>query len=247
MDETKAFQRFNSRYMYLQRHSQVMAVALTKTFNLLRKSKDNGKSICNNLKVKSEKYDKLNEPASEYARIINYSRRESTEYCFVELYNMFTSYMKDILKEMYMLKPKSITEKSHKQITFSKLSEFESIDEITDYMIDEIFRDFENERSTPKLVKKIIGHTKISIPQNISNEAMMYLTMRHLIIHNNSKVDQEYFEKYHNILFISNGGPVPADYENFQKALFAIKTYIATIDKGLIDKGFVKAREKKCN
>lgn len=243
MSESISFQRFNSRYIYLQKHSQIVAVSLNKTFNELKKSKDNQKTISENLKVDLKKYDMLGEPASEYARIVNYSKRESNEYCFVELYNMFASYMKDILKEMYILKPKSITNKSHKEVSFTKLSEFHSIDEVVNYMIDEIFRDFENERSTPKLVKKIIGHTGISIPNAVTNEAMMYLLMRHLIIHNNSKVDQDYYDKYHKELSITKGGAVPTTYDNLQKALNSVRTYLQMIDEELINKGFINSRE----
>ncbi len=247
MSESVSFQRFNSRYMYLQKHSQVMAVSLNRTYNMLSRNKDNGKTISDTLQVNAETYNKLNEPVSEYARIVNYSKRESNKYCFVELYNMFASYMKDILKEMYLLKPKSIIGNSHKEISFIKLSEFTSIDEIVDYMIDEIFRDFENERSTPKLVKRITGHTKISVPPAITDEAMMYLLMRHLIIHNNSKVDHDYYNKYHNVLPITVGGAVPATYINLQKALISVKTYLRTIDEELIRGGFINDRKPPNN
>ena len=243
MTESVSFQRFNSRYIALQKHSQIMAVSLNKTFNSLKQNRESGKTISKTLKVDAIRYDKLNEPVSQYARIVNYSKRESNEYCFIELYNMFSSYMKDILKEMYQIKPKSITNKSNKTISFAKLSEFSSKEEIVDYMIDEIFRDFENERSTPKLVKRIIGHTKISIPDKIKDEAMMYLLMRHLIIHNNSKVDQYYYDKYHNTLpNIKKGEAVPTTYNNLQKALTSVKTYLQTIDEELIKKGFIIAR-----
>jgi len=241
--ESKAFQRFNSRFHYLQRHSQVMDISLSKAFNLLKKEKDNGKTLCENLRVSSTKYDKLSEPASEYARIINYSKKECADSCFVELYNMFASYMKDILKEMYLLRPKSITSKSKKTVTFTKLSEFDSIDEVVNYMIDEIFRDFENERSTPKLVKRIVGHTKISIPTHLSENAMMYLEMRHLIIHNNSIIDKEYYDKYSSKISITRNGRVPTDYVNFQAALNSLYQYIACIDRELIDKNMINPRE----
>lgn len=191
---------------------------------------------------RSGQYPCLDVPSTEYARIINYSRSENRDYCFVELYNLFAYYMKDILKEMYQLRPKSITEKSNKTISYSKLTEFSSIDALVDYMIDDIFRELEGLRSTPKLVKHIVGHTKIKIPQNQSDEAMMYLSIRHLIIHNNSKVDTEFYNKYQNKLSISINGKVPTDYSIFQTALSAVYTYLKTIDTELITKNFIKAR-----
>lgn len=247
MSESVSFQRFNSRYLYLQKHSQVMAVSLNRIYNILRRNRTNNKTISETLKVDSQVYTKLNEPVSEYARIINYSRRECNEYCFVELYNIFASYMKDILKEMYLIKPKSIVSNSHKEISFIKLSEFNSIDEMVDYMIDQIFRDFESERSTPKLVRRIIGHTKINIPKPIADEAMMYLLMRHLIIHNNSKVDQDYYNKYHNNLSVMVGHTIPATYENLQNAFSSVKKYLQIIDEELIKGGFLNERNSISN
>ena len=70
----------------------------------------------------------------------------------------------------------------------------------------------------------------------------MYLNIRHLIIHNNSKVDKEFFDKYKNKLQISLNGKVPTDYQSFQKALQVIYDYIKTIDQQLILKHFINAR-----
>ena len=97
-------------------------------------------------------------------------------------------------------------------------------------------------RSTQKLVKLIVGHTKILIRQALSDEALMYLNIRHLIIHNNSKVDKDFYDKYRNRLSITPNGKVPTDYQTFQAALNAIHKYVRTIDEQLIAKNFITAR-----
>lgn len=240
--ESISFQRFSGRYHALQQHSQVVDASLIRMINKLKPNRNNGKTITNTLRISSEKYPELNIPCTEYARVINYSRRENSDYCFLELYNLFAYYMKDILKEMYQLRPKSITEKSNKELTYSKLTEFSSIDELVDYMIDDIFKELESLRSTQKLVKRIVGHTKIQIPQALSDEALMYLNIRHLIIHNDSKVDKDFYDKYKNKLSIALNGKVPTDYQTFQAALQAIHDYVKTIDQQLITKNFINAR-----
>lgn len=240
--ESISFQRFSGRYHALQQHSQVVDASLIRMINKLKPNRNNGKTITNTLRISSEKYPELNIPCTEYARVINYSRRENSDYCFLELYNLFAYYMKDILKEMYQLRPKSITEKSNKELTYSKLTEFASIDELVDYMIDDIFKELESLRSTQKLVKRIVGHTKIQIPQALSDEALMYLNIRHLIIHNDSKVDKDFYDKYKNKLSIALNGKVPTDYQTFQAALQAIHDYVKTIDQQLITKNFINAR-----
>ena len=52
-----------------------------------------------------------------------------------------------------------------------------------------VFRALESERSTPKLLKKFIKTAKLNIPTNIQQDALTYLEIRHLIIHNNSQAD----------------------------------------------------------
>lgn len=240
--ESISFQRFSGRYNSLQQHSQIICVSLNKLYNRLQPNRNNGKTITETLRLSADKYPKLNIPSTEYARVINFSKSENSDYCFLELYNLFSYYMRDILKEMYQLRPKSITEKCNKTLTYSKLTEFSSIDELVDYMIDDIFKDLESVRSTSKLVKRIFSHTKIQIPQALSDEALMYLNIRHLIIHNNSKVDKEFFDKYKNKLQISLNGKVQTDYQSFQKALQVIYDYIKTIDQQLILKHFINAR-----
>ncbi|MBN1777100.1 MAG: hypothetical protein JW811_03175 [Clostridiales bacterium] len=241
-NESKAFQKFASRFSYLQQHSQVIDVSLNKLFNYLRYRRTNGRKLFENLRVSSEKYPKLNIPSTEYARIINFSKKEKSDYCFLELYNIFSYYMKDILKEMYILKPKSIADKSNKTINYIKLTEFTSIDELVDYMIDKIFRDLEGIHGTKDLVKRIIRHTRICIPQEQANDALMYLEIRHLIIHNDSKVDEKFHYNYKHKLDINLGGKVPTDFETFQAALQAVFNYVHIIDQELIDKHFINAR-----
>ena len=241
--ESKSFQRFKGRYSSLQQHSQTINVSLNKLFNTLQPLRLNEKTIAQNLNLTPDKYPKLNIPSTEYSRVINFSRRETNDYCFLELYNLFSYYIKDILKEMYLLRPKSITQKSNKTLTYSQISEFTSLNELIDYMIDDIFKELESLRSTSKLVKRILNHTKIAVPQTIADEALMYLNIRHLVVHNDSKIDKEFYDKYKNKLSISLGGKVPTDYATFQAALQSIYTYISTIDHELINRHFINSRE----
>ncbi len=243
MRESKSFQRFQSRFTYLKQHGQVVDVALNKMFNQLKNKRLNNNTLCANLNVSTEKYNNLNIPSTEYARLVNYSKKENSEYCFIELYNIFASYMKEILKEMYQLRPKSITSKSNKALNYSKIAEFSTYEEIVNFIIDDIFRSLENLRRTPKLVKSIINHTKIQIPQALSDSAMMYLSIRHLIVHNDSKIDQEFYDKYRNKLTISLNGKVPTDFSTFQIAMQSLYDYIKAIDNELILKGFINSRE----
>lgn len=242
MPESKAFQRFRGNYSNMLQHSQMVDASLNRSYRILKPLKNNGKTMCDNLRSSSEKYPKLSIPSSEYLRVINYSRQQNSEYCFVELYNLFASYMKDILKEMYAKQPKKITEKSNKQLTYIKISEFSTMDSLVQYMIEDIFRSLENEKSMPKLVEKIMNHTNVQVTQSIADDALMYLTIRHLIIHNNSKVDADFFNKYNSKLSIRLNDQVPTQFTILQNACLCIFSYLQEIDSSLIAEGCIDAR-----
>lgn len=233
-DESTSFQRFTSIFNQIKQHEQVVDVSLSKLFNQLRRESGSSSKICDLVDASPEDYDKLNIPASEYARIINFSKRKNYEYCIVELYSTFSNYMKDILKEMYNKKPKVIIHKANKTMTYADISKFSNLNDLSNHMLDEIFREFEGQRSTPKLVKRILSHTNVSISKDVSNSAMMYLQLRHLIIHNKSKVDNNYYSQYKDKLPIALGESIPADYQTVKAAMESVYIYLREIDTQLI-------------
>lgn len=55
-----------------------------------------------------------------------------------------------------------------------------------------IYRSLEKLKSTPKLLDKFIKATGINVPNDVKANALVYLEVRHLIIHNNSKADAKF-------------------------------------------------------
>lgn len=71
---------------------------------------------------------------------------------------------------------------------------------------------------------------------------MIYLDMRHLIIHNQSKIDTIYYEKYKDIINIKKNTQISTDYTTIKNAINHVLIYVEKIDKSLIKEGFIKSR-----
>ncbi|MCH5332084.1 MAG: hypothetical protein J1E33_06755, partial [Alistipes sp.] len=101
---------------------------------------------------------------------------------------------------------------------------------------------FENEQSTPKLLERILAYTKINIDDDIKKDALLYLEMRHLIIHNRSKADENFIIISQNKINIPKDKKLPLNYEISSKAIEQVSTLCHTIDKELIEKKMVRER-----
>ena len=120
------------------------------------------------------------------------------EYSILELFSAFTIYMRDITEEMYIKDPMKIVGKvnSGSTMTYVEIIKLGDFDKIRERIINEIFRKFENERSTIKLIDKLLSHTNVNVPDSLKKMSLMYLEMRHLFIHNEGKADDKFINNY---------------------------------------------------
>lgn len=194
--ETKSFQKFRSEIQYLKQHLQVIDASLTNSGRLLGVHKSKSDKITKVLGINAAKHDILNHPVSDYPRIFNYTRAKNSEFSIIELYSAFSMYMKSILAEMYKHNPLKIVGKASGNPNFSyvDLVKFGSYEKIEEEIIARVFRKLEDERSTTKLLEKILSHTEIKLPDALRINALMYLEMRHLFIHNDGKADEHFIK-----------------------------------------------------
>jgi hypothetical protein len=237
--ETKAHQIFRSRIQYLEMHLQTVDVSLS----VMRRSvpMPSDKNIASALGFEPSKYGELNHPIKEKDRIINHSRARNAEYAVITLYGYFTEYLQNILSEIYITKPLDVVGKAPKENTLSyveivKLGNYKAISK---HMIEKIFRQLENEKSTKELLDKILTKT-VSIDENIKTNALKYLDMRHLFIHAAGIIDQQFVDKYGKDGSLKVGDKLPTTYENARMAIEAVDLLCQTVDRELINKNFVQ-------
>lgn len=234
--ESKSYQRFRSRVEYIHQHLQVLDAAVKTLSGEITSEKDKTKFITDVLNLDKKAYNKLAHPISQRDRIISYSRSKSAEYTILELFSSFTHYMRDITEEMYKKDPIMIVGKVNdgSSLTYVEIIKLGTFEKIGDKMVNELFRKFENERSTTKLVDKILNHTKITIPKTQKETALMYLEMRHLFIHNKGKADDKFIRTYGKKLKIRADGKLPTNFKTISTAIEKVRIFTKSIDDQLI-------------
>lgn len=237
--ESKSFQLLRSRVEYLRQHLELLDAALTHTDNQLKLDCLGTKQVSEVLNVPN--HSSLNHPTTERKRLIRYSRSKNAEYSIIELYKYFTEYLRNILGEMYQENPQkmigSLTgNREAISLTAYKIVELGSYEKISEYIVSEVFRRLENEKSTPKLLSKILDYADITIEQSVKDNALMYLEMRHLYIHNNGKADAKFKSKYDDIIKLNRNGKLPSTYTTTNAAIASIYELCQEIDSSLIEK-----------
>lgn len=247
--ETKALQSFDGAIRTLNLHIQLVDRSLTIANNYVKKHpKDN---VARALLCSTETHPQLNVPCTkkDIGRIYTTSRKKIHEQAIVELYRIFATYIRNITEEFMHTDPcnllKAAGENKDNKIEFKKIISLAEYDSIIAYMADVIFRRFENERSTPKLLEKIISYTKIEVPDELREKALFYLEIRHLIIHNASKADDDFVDKNknNNRIAIPKNRKLPINYDLVSKSIEAVTELCHAIDQELIKKNMVRQRE----
>lgn len=255
--ETTSLQQYRSAIDFLQTHIQLLDVSLLQTSNLLQSQQNKELDINKALGVDPKIYDRLNHPSKQEHAIIKHSQKKNIEYSILRLFNLFTAYLQNITREMFNKNPLLVVgkavvntkgeEKENLTMTFAEIVKLSSYENIQEQIVHRIFRSIEELKSTSKLLEKILKDTKVNIPKKTLEDALMYLEMRHLFIHNHGYVDDKYAQTFGK-KFIPNlkaKHELPTKLEVFTNALSSITDLVVEIDRQLIYNGIVLKREWK--
>lgn len=179
---------------------------------------------------------------SRHRSVTNHAIKRNAELAIQLLYPYFTEYLRSLLKEMYEVRPLEVVAKAQ-QITihFDEVVRLGSYEEVCEHMINKVFRSLEGQRNMRSLLSKILERTGVEIDQKLVHDTMMYLDMRHLIVHNSGLVDGTFEQRYGSVLGIKEGHKVKVDIGTAKRAIKAMKELCVSVDRGLVAGGFVRA------
>ena len=195
---SRSFQSFDGKTRSLKQHLQLMDVSLTRANKHCAKYSGNGKLIAETLKVTTASHPQLNIPnqSKDISRTFATSRKKLNEQAIIELYANFSDYLSSVIRELENTRPQQILSivppNSDTFLTYKDVFIIGSYPAILDEIAKKVYRSLEDERSTPKLLKRFIKTTKLNVPVNLQEDALTYLEVRHLIIHANSKADSKF-------------------------------------------------------
>lgn len=160
------------------------------------------------------------------------------------LYETTTIYFKDILKsatEKGMDADKLIGEHSI-SLTSRELIKIGDYDKIIKKISSAIFRQLENEQNTKKLIDKLDKKLGLGVGSEIISNALPYLEIRHLLVHNGGKADKEFCETYP-FIPAEEGNNIKLTGDLINNARTALTTLIKEFDKKIVEKELIKQSE----
>jgi hypothetical protein len=227
----------------IELYLEAMDAAARIAFNILGRQKNHGKTFSEALPINCNGYAKLNHPSDHRARIYGFCKSKNYKNAIIETYAAFSEYMKNILKEMYETAPIQVVGKSKKilNLQFHEIVNLGDFESIKNKMIADVFRSLENERSTIKLIDKIIDGTGVSITDYDKNAVLPYLEMRHLFMHNNGKIDEKFESNYGAAFGLNKNNKVPTNYDNASKAILETSKFVKKLDQELLNQNHIQA------
>lgn len=255
--ETTSLQQYRENINFLQTHIQLLDASLIQTSKLLLGQTNPELDINKALNLNVKTYNRLNHPSKQQNAIIIHSQRKNIEFSILRLFNLFTAYLQNITKEMYNKNPMLVVgkavinrngeDKENLTMSYAEIVRLGTYENLQNQIVLNIFRSIEELRSTSKLLDKILKDTKVNISKAIIDDALTYLEMRHLFIHNHGLVDSKYAEAYGKKFtpILKDKKELPTKFETFSKALTAITKLITEMDEQLIRNGMVGKREIK--
>lgn len=245
--ETKALQAFEGSIRTLNQHIQLVDRSLLIANKIVKKDAKS-KLICEALGCTVDTHPQLNVPCSsiDISRVYTTSRKKIHEQAIVDLYRFFSRYIKDLIEEFMHTDPMPLLQQvcgnKDNTINYAKIISIGDYGKIIEFMANSIFRKFENERSTTKLLDKILSYTKINIDSEVKENALLYLEIRHLIIHNRSLADDNFMTRANGKLTIHANKKLPINYEMSSSAIKKVCELCRLIDKELVANHMVRER-----
>ena len=134
-----------------------------------------------------------------------------------------------------------LSDKKDKVLTYPEIVKLGSYDAIIADMAKRVFRSLERMQSTPDMLYKIISLFQLSIADNLKEETLLYLELRHLIIHNYGKADDKFIARNTDgkVKVKNNDKKITYNYELSNKALNKVFELCKSIDDELIRLNFL--------
>ena len=246
---TKSFQMFEGKIRSLKQHLQLMDIALSSANKICLKSKNEETTIAAALKSSVKKHPQLNIPNKQIdiSRTITTSRIKINEQAIIELYAAFSDHLTSIVSELAHSASKlkilglisaihPETTRDNNKLSYKDIFELASYDAILDEISHRTFRKIENQRSTTKEVETFLNTLNLEIPEDIKNDAILFLGVRHLIIHNNSKADETFNNSNNKGIIKTNRGKIQINYQLSNAAIEKVTELCMLIDAEFVNK-----------
>ncbi|WP_420608271.1 hypothetical protein [Novosphingopyxis sp.] len=238
VEKTKAFYRFNQRCAYFETDLELCDLLVRNFIGL----DDSINIIAVALKSTKKDHPKLTQKNTKNSRQVRGGHLRAT---------LNSSFIKDIYEDFLEFLSETMARAAQKgvdpgrfagdvklDIKVTEIMATGSWDGVVRLVSDKIFCNLESERKTTNLITKAANRLGLNVNQQVLEAAMPYLDARHMLVHQDGKVDTKFREKYPDIVVKNN--KLIIDSEFTRKARETIEELARTIDQEVIAAGLVK-------
>ena len=123
-------------------------------------------------------------------------------------------------------------------INAKEILQYNDIDELIQFVAEQIVQDLERERSTKTLINKICSKIGLSVEEQVIDDALPFLDIRHKFVHTNGIVDAS-FKKEHPMFSYDKNDYIILNKTILSQAATKIKKLVDAIDAEAITKGIL--------
>lgn len=127
-------------------------------------------------------------------------------------------------------------------LTVKEIIKLGNFEKVTERISDLIFRKLENAKNTKSLIEKMNIKLNLNINEEFINNALPYIELRHLIVHNSGKADKAFHEKFPTI-GTELDKKIVLSSQIINDAKHNISNLIEEFDKNIIEKSIIKERD----
>lgn len=247
--ESKSWQRFEGKIRSLKQNLQLVDLSL-KLANRQCTHGDDSKTIASVLGSSTQKRRQLNIPNKtiDINRTFVAARKQMNEQAFIELHCLFSDYIAHVISEIAHTQPQRLLSilgnDAERALSFADIVSLGNYDSVINEMAKRVFRILENLRSTSDMVERLCKITKIKIKEELKNDALIYIEVRHLIIHGDSIADGKFKTRDKNHLIPLQGNKLALRYNVTNRAINSIYELCRSIDNALIEKSIIPIRKQ---
>jgi len=197
--------------------------------------------------IDSEKHKKLTTRTNsdQSRKLAVYHLKTTVRTAFIKrLYEITTIYFQDILKSATRkgLDVDKLIGEHSISLTSRDLIRIGNYEKIIEKISNSIFRQLENEKSTKKLIEKMDKKLGLSIGEEIIANALPYLEIRHLFVHNEGKADKDFCETFP-FIEAEEEKIIKLTDDIIKNSRIALVTLIKEFDNKIVEKELVPEEE----
>lgn len=238
---SKGYKRFIDRLRYFRTDNEVVEVIVSNKELL----KGEESIFVNVVEANHPILSKRQNNANSRTLVVKHLRKTIYVAFVKDMYEEVTEYIRYILKEAAIngADPNRLVGEHNVNMKANEILSKPNKREIISIIMEQIFQQLENERSTITLISKIKNKLGLNIPQDEIDAAIPYLEVRHVFVHSDGKPCEDFKRRYPEIKLDQNNR-ILLNSTFAKDAYKKIKNLILAIDNEMMSKNYFSASEK---